>query len=136
MHHLRKFESFMTGGMPQEITREQWKELEIVKYDEYGGIVKNTPIPPYLFREIVAIGGAERYLPTREHGSIWMHGRKPNTKNLYVLCFKKEDDDPFYLIRFSTDDTLPEPVQRERGYIKLYVADDFEQVKNFCKENL
>ena len=136
MDYIKKFESFFSGGMPKEITREQWKDLEIVKYDEYGGIVKNTPIPPSLFREIVAIGGAERYLPTREHGSIWFQGRKPNTKSLYVLCFKKEDDDPFYLIRFSTDDTPSEQIQREKGYIKLYVADDFEQVKNFCKEYL
>lgn len=136
MNHLKKFESFFSGGMPKEITRQQWKDLEIIEYDEYGGIVKNTPIPPSLFREIVAIGGAERYLPTREHGSIWMSGRKPNTKSLYVLCFTPTDDAPFYLIRFSTDDTLPEPVQREKGYIKLYVADDFEQVKNFAKEYL
>jgi hypothetical protein len=136
MRYIQLFESFITGGMPEEITREQWKDLEIVKYDEYGGIVKNTPIPRSLFEEIVEIGGAERYLPTREHGSIWMQGRKPNTKNLYVLCFKKEDDDPFYLMRFTTDDTPSEQIQRERGYIKLYVADDFEQVKNFCKENL
>ena len=136
MKHLRVFESFFSGGMPEEITSQQWKDLEIIKYDEYGGIVKNTPIPPYLFREIVAIGGAERYLPTREHGSIWMHGRRPNTKNLYVLCFTPKDDAPFYLIRFSTNDTPPEREQREKGYIKLYVADDFEQVKNFCRENL
>lgn len=136
MNYLRKFESFFSGGMPEEITREQWKDLEIVKYDEYGGIVKNTPIPPYLFREIVAIGGAEKYLPTREHGSIWMSGRKPNTKSLYVLFFTPKDDAPFYLIRFSTNDNPPEREQREKGYIKLYVADDFEQVKNFCKEYL
>ena len=136
MNYLRKFESFFGGGMPEEITSQQWKDLEIIEYDEYGGIVKNTPIPPYLFREIVAIGGTEKYLPTREHGSIWMSGRKPNTKSLYVLYFKPKDDEPFYLIRFSTNDNPPEREQREKGYIKLYVADDFEQVKNFCKEYL
>ena len=136
MNYLRKFESFLGGGMPEEITSQQWKDLEIIEYDQYGGIVKNTPIPPYLFREIVAIGGAEKYLPTREHGSIWMSGRKPNTKSLYVLYFKPKDDEPFYLIRFSTNDNPPEREQREKGYIKLYVADDFEQVKNFCKEYL
>jgi hypothetical protein len=136
MIHLKKFESFLGGGMPEEITSQQWNDLEIVEYDEYGGIVKNTPIPPYLFREIVAIGGAERYLPTREGGSIQMHGRRPNTKHLYVIYFTPKDDAPFYLIRFSTDNNPPERVQRELGFIKLYVADDFEQVKNFCRENL
>ena len=136
MRYIQQYESFITGGMPQEITRQQWKDFEIIKYDEHGGIVKNTPIPRYLFEEIVAIGGAERYLPTREHGSIWMSGRKPNTKSLYVLYFKPEDDDPFYLIRFSTDDTPSEQIQREMGYVKLYMAEDFEQVKNFCKKNL
>ena len=136
MNYLRKFESFLGGGMPEEITSQQWKDLEIIEYDEYGGIVKNSPIPPYLFREIVAIGGAEKYLPTREHGNIMMYGRKPNTKSLYVLYFKPKDDEPFYLIRFSTNDNPPEREQREKGYIKLYVADDFEQVKNFCKEYL
>ena len=64
------------------------------------------------------------------------NGRKPNTKSLYVLCFTPKDDAPFYLIRFSTNDNPPEREQREKGYIKLYVADDFEQVKNFCKEYL
>jgi len=136
MRYIQQYESFLSGGMPEEITSQQWKDLEIVEYDQYGGIVKNTPIPPYLFREIVAIGGAEKYLPTREHGSIWMSGRKPNTKSLYVLCFTPKDDAPFYLIRFSTNDNPPEREQREKGYIKLYVADDFEQVKNFCKEYL
>ena len=135
MNYLRKFESFFSGGMPEEITSQQWKDLEIIEYDEYGGIVKNTPIPPYLFREIVAIG-AEKYSSTLSYGSIWMSGRKPNTKSLYVLCFTPKDDAPFYLIRFSTNDNPPEREQREKGYIKLYVADDFEQVKNFCKENL
>ena len=136
MNYLRKFESFFGGGMPEEITSQQWKDLEIIEYDEYGGIVKNTPIPPYLFREIVAIGGTEKYLPTRGHGAIHMIARKPNTKSLYVLYFKPKDDEPFYLIRFSTNDNPPEREQREKGYIKLYVADDFEQVKNFCKEYL
>ena len=136
MKHLKVFESFFGGGMPEEITSQQWKDLEIIEYDQYGGIVKNTPIPPYLFREIVAIGGAEKYLPTREGGSIQMHGRRPNTKHLYVVYFTPKDDAPFYLIRFSTNDTLPEREQREQGLVKLYVADDFDQVKNFCKENL
>jgi len=137
MNYLRKFESFFGGGMPEEITSQQWKDLEIIEYDQYGGIVKNTPIPRSLFEEIVKIGGAERYLPTREHGSIMMSGRKPNTKHLYVLYFEPKDDEPpFYLIRFSTNDNPPEREQREKGYIKLYVADYFEQVKNFCKENL
>jgi hypothetical protein len=136
MKHLKVFESFFSGGMPEEITREQWNELQITEKDEYGEIIKNFPIYPYLFREIVAIGGAERYLPTREGGSIQMHGRRPNTKHLYVVYFTPKDDDPFYLIRFSTNDTLPEREQREQGLVKLYVADDFEQVKNFCKENL
>ena len=136
MKHLKVFESFFGGGMPEEITSQQWKDLEIIEYDQYGGIVKNTPIPPYLFREIVAIGGAEKYLPTREGGSIQMHGRRPNTKHLYVVYFTPKDDAPFYLIRFSTNDTLPEREQREQCLVKLYVADDFDQVKNFCKENL
>jgi len=136
MKHLKVFESFFGGGMPVEITSEQWKDLEIIEYDEYGGIVKNTPIPAYLCREIVAIGGAERYLPTREGGSIQMHGRRPNTKNLYVVYFEPKDDHPFYLIRFSTDNSPSEAIQIELGLVKLYVADDFEQVKNFCKENL
>lgn len=136
MKHLRVFESFFSGGMPEEITSQQWKDLEIVEYDEYGGIVKNSPIPPFLFREIVAIGGAERYLPTREGGFIQMHGRRPNTKHLYVVYFTPKDDAPFYLIRFSTDNNPPERVQREQGLVKFYVADDFEQVKNFCRENL
>jgi hypothetical protein len=136
MKHLKKFESLFGGGMPIEITSEQWNELQITEKDQYGEIIKNSPIPPYLFREIVAIGGAERYLPTREGGSIQMHGRRPNTKHLYVVYFTPKHDDPFYLIRFSTNDTPPERIQRELGLVKLYVADDFEQVKNFCKENL
>jgi hypothetical protein len=65
-----------------------------------------------------------------------MHGRRPNTKHLYVVYFTPKDDAPFYLIRFSTNDTLPEREQSEQGLVKLYVADDFEQVKNFCKEYL
>lgn len=137
MNYLRKFESFFSGGMPEEITSQQWKDLEIIEYDEYGGIVKNTQIPPYLCREIFYIGGDERYSQSRNNnGSIMMYGRRPNTKHLYVLYFKPKDDEPFYLIRFSADHTIPEREQREKGYIKLYVADDFEQVKNFCKENL
>jgi hypothetical protein len=136
MKHLKVFESFFSGGMPEEITREQWNELQITEKDEYGEIIKDSPIPPYLFREIVAIGGAERYLPTREGGCIQMHGRRPNTKHLYVVYFTPKDDAPFYLIRFSTDNNPPERIQREQGLVKLYVADDFEQVKNFCKEYL
>ena len=136
MKHLKVFESFFSGGMPEEITSEQWNELQITEKDEYGEIIKNSPIPPYLFREIVAIGGAERYLPTREGGSIQMFGRRPNTKHLYVVYFTPKDDAPFYLIRFSTDNNPPERVQKEKGFVKLYVADDFEQVKNFCRENL
>lgn len=136
MNHLKKFESFFSGGMPQEITHQEWRDLEIIEYDQYGGIVKNTPIPRYLFEEILKIGGSERYLPVREHGYIHMIGRKPNTKSLYLICFKKEDDDPYYLIRFTPDDTIPERLQRQQGIIKYYVADDFEQVKNFCRENL
>jgi len=136
MEYIKLFESFFSGGMPEEITSEQWNELQITEKDEYGEIIKNSPIPPYLFREIVAIGGAERYLPTREGGSIQMHGRRPNTKHLYVVYFTPKDDAPFYLIRFSTDNNPPERVQKEKGFVKLYVADDFEQVKNFCKENL
>ena len=136
MKHLKVFESFFSGGMPEEITREQWNELQITEKDEYGEIIKDSPIPPYLFREIVAIGGAERYLPTREGGCIQMHGRRLNTKHLYVVYFTPKDDAPFYLIRFSTDNNPPERVQREQGLVKLYVADDFEQVKNFCKEYL
>jgi hypothetical protein len=135
MRYIQQYESF-GGEFPREITSQQWKDLEIIEYDEYGGIVKNTPIPPYLCREIVAIGGAEDYLPTREHGSIQMFGRRPITKHLYVIYFKPKDDAPFYLIRFTTDNTPPERVQREKGYIKLYMADDFEQVKNFCKVHL
>jgi hypothetical protein len=135
MNYVKKFESFFSGGMPEEITSQQWKDLEIIEYDEHGGIVKNTPIPAYLCREIFYIGG-ERYGHSKDHGSIMMYGRLPNTKHLYVLYFKPKDDEPFYLIRFSTDNTIPEREQREKGYIKLYVADDFEQVKNFCKENL
>jgi hypothetical protein len=122
--------------MPKEITSEQWNELQITEKDQYGEIIKDSPIPPYLFREIVAIGGAERYLPTREGGSIWMHGIKPNTKHLYVVYFEPKDDASFYLIRFSTNDTPSDEVQKKLGFVKLYVADDFEQVKNFCKENL
>jgi hypothetical protein len=136
MKYIKFYESLFGGGMPEEITREQWNELQITEKDQYGEIVKNSPIPPYLFREIVAIGGAERYLPTREGGSIQMHGRRPNTKHLYVVYFTPKDDAPFYLIRFSTDNNPPERVQREQGLVKLYVADDFEQVKNFCRENL
>jgi len=136
MKHLKIFESFFSGGMPEEITSEQWNDLQITEKDEYGEIIKNSPIPPYLFREIVAIGGAERYLPTREGGSIQMYGRRPNTKHLYVVYFKPEDDAPFYLIRFSTNDTLPERVQREQGLVKFYMAEDFEEVKKFCKKNL
>lgn len=136
MKFLKQFESYQSDDLPRQITRQQWRDLEIVKMDEYGGIVKNTPIPRYLFEEILKIGGAERYLPSREHGSIWFSGRKPNTKSLYVIYFTPKDDAPFYLIRFSTDDTPSEQIQREMGYIKLYMADDFEQVKNFCKENL
>jgi hypothetical protein len=136
MNHLQVFESFFSGGMPEEITSQQWNELQITVKDQYGEIIKNSPIPPYLCREIVAIDRAERYLPTREGGSIQMHGRKPNTKHLYVVYFTPKDDAPFYLIRFSTDNNPPERVQREQVLVKLYVADDFEQVKNFCKENL
>ena len=136
MKHLKVFESFFSGGMPKEITSEQWNELQITEKDQYGEIIKDSPIPPYLFREIVAIGGAERYLPTREGGSIQMHGRRPNTKHLYVVYFTHKVDAPFYMIRFSTDNNPPERVQKEKGFVKLYVADDFEQVKNFCKENL
>jgi len=136
MNYLKVFESFFSGGMPEEITSQQWNELQITVKDQYGEIIKNSPIPPYLCREIVAIDRDERYLPTREGGSIQMHGRKPNTKHLYVVYFTPKDDAPFYLIRFSTNDTLPEREQREQGLVKLYVADDFEQVKNFCKENL
>jgi len=136
MLYLKEFNSFLQNGMPIEITRKEWNELEITEKDEYGEIIKNSPIPPYLFREIVAIGGAERYLPTREGGSIQMHGRRPNTKHLYVIYFKPEDDAPFYLIRFSTDNNPPERVQREQGLVKLYMAEDFEEVKNFCRENL
>ena len=136
MNNIKVFESFFTGGMPEEITSQQWKDLEIIEYDEYGGIVKNSPIPAYLCREIFYIGGDEKYSQSRVHGSIMMYGRRPNTKHLYVLYFKPKDDEPFYLIRFSTNDNPPEREQREKGYIKLYVADDFEQVKNFCKEYL
>jgi hypothetical protein len=136
MNHLKVFESFFSGGMPEEITSQQWNELQITVKDQYGEIIKNSPIPPYLFREIVAIDRDERYLPTREGGSIQMHGRKPNTKHLYVVYFTPKDDGSFYLIRFSTNNTLSEGEQRENGLVKLYVADDFEQVKNFCKENL
>jgi len=136
MNYLKVFESFFSGGMPEEITSQQWKDLEIIEYDQYGGIVKNTPIYPYLCREIFAIGGDEKYSQSKDHGAIHMIGRKPNTKSLYVLCFTPKDDAPFYLIRFSTNDNPPEREQREKGYIKLYVADDFEQVKNFCKEYL
>ena len=136
MKHLKVFESFFSGGMPEEITREQWNQLQITEKDEYGEIIKDSPIYPYLCREIFAIGGDERYISTREGGSIQMHGRKPNTKHLYVVYFTPKDDAPFYLIRFSTDNNPPEREQREKGYIKLYVADDFEQVKNFCKEYL
>ena len=135
MNYLKVFESFFSGGMPEEITSQQWNELQITEKDQYGEIIKNSPIPSYLCREIVAIDRAERYLPTREGGSIQMHGRKPNTKHLYVVYFTPKDDAPFYLIRFSTNDTLPEREQREQGLVKLYVADDFEQVKNFFKEN-
>jgi hypothetical protein len=115
MRYIQQYESF-GGEFPREITSQQWKDLEIIEYDEYGGIVKNTPIPPYLCRE--------------------MFGRRPITKHLYVIYFKPKDDAPFYLIRFTTDNTPPERVQREKGYIKLYMADDFEQVKNFCKVHL
>jgi|688.fasta_scaffold917205_1 hypothetical protein len=136
MKYIKFYESLFGGGMPKEITREQWNELQITEKDEYGEIIKNSPIPPYLFREIVAIGGAERYLPTREGGSIQMFGRRPNTKHLYVVYFEPKDDAPFYLIRFSTDNNPPERVQREKGFVKLYMAEDFEEVKNFCKEHL
>jgi DNA mismatch repair protein MutS len=136
INYLKVFESFFSGGMPEEITREQWNQLQITEKDEYGEIIKDSPIYPYLCREIFAIGGDERYISTREGGSIQMYGRKPNTKHLYVVYFKPKDDAPFYLIRFSTNNTLPEREQREQGLVKLYVADDFEQVKNFCKANL
>jgi hypothetical protein len=136
MKHLKVFESFFSGGMPIEITSEQWNELQITEKDEYGEIIKDSPIPPYLCREIFAIGGDERYISSREGGSIWMKGRKSNTKHLYVVYFEPKDDAPFYLIRFSTNDTPSNEVQKKLGFVKLYVADDFEQVKNFCKENL
>jgi len=136
MDHIKLFERFFSGGMPEEITSEQWNKLQITEKDEFGEIIKNSPIPPYLFREIVAIGGAERYLPIIKNGIIQMHGRIPNTKHLYVVYFTPKNDDPFYLLRFTTDDTQPERLQREKGFIKLYVADYFEQVKNFCKKFL
>jgi len=136
MNYLKVFESFFGGGMPEEITREQWNELQITEKDQYGEIIKNSPIPRYLFEEVVKIGGSVKYLPTIEGGSIQMHGRRPNTKHLYVVYFEPKDDAPYYLIRFSTNGALPEREQREKGLVKLYVADDFEQVKNFCKENL
>jgi hypothetical protein len=136
MNYLKVFESFFGGGMPEEITREQWKDLVITEENEYGAIVKNSPIPLYLCREIVAIDRANRYLSTTQGISFQMYGRRPNTKHLYVVYFEPKDDDPYYLIRFSTNGVLPEREQREKGLVKLYVADDFEQVKNFCKENL
>jgi hypothetical protein len=136
MNYLKVFESFFGGGMPEEITSQQWNELQIIEKDEYGYIVKNSPIYPYLRREIFDIGGDEKYSTTEYHGSITMIGRRPNTKHLYVLYFKPKDDAPYYLIRFSADHNPPEREQKSRGLVKYYFADSFEEVKNFCKKNL
>jgi hypothetical protein len=130
MKHLRLFESFFGGdGMPKEITYKEYKDLKSVS-------PKHIPIPRYLFEEVVKIGGAEKYLPIREHGYIQMFGRNPNNKWLFVIRFEPEDDAPYYLIRFTTNNTIPERLQEEQGLIKFYVAENFEEVKNFCKENL
>jgi hypothetical protein len=36
MNYLKLFESFFSGGMPEEITREQWEYLVITEENEYG----------------------------------------------------------------------------------------------------
>jgi hypothetical protein len=53
MNYLKVFESFFGGGMPEELTSQQWNELQIIEKDEYGYIVKNSPIYPYLRRAFV-----------------------------------------------------------------------------------
>lgn len=134
MNYLRKFESLFGDGIPEEITSQKWNDLLIRGED--GFELKNSPIPQYLFKEIVAIGGAEDYLPTIEKGYIQMFGRLPIKKYLIVMRFGIEGDAPYYLIRFSTDVTIPEREQKGRGLVKYYVAENFEEVKNFCKKNL
>jgi hypothetical protein len=130
MKHLRFFESFFGGdGMPKEITYKEYKNLRSLAPE-------HSPIPRYLFEEVVRIVGSVEYLPIREKGYLQMFGRNPNNKWLFVICIEPEGDAPYHLIRFTTDNSIPERLQEEQGLIKFYVAENFEEVKNFCKKFL
>jgi hypothetical protein len=110
--------------------------MEITEKDKYGELVKNSPIPPSFYREIVKITGAEKYLPTKEGGIIQMLGRKPNTKFLQIIFFQPDKENPledYYLLFFTEDNTLTGPQQMEQGLTKHYMAEEFDEVLNFCR---
>jgi len=125
--YLTEFNSFFQNRMPQEISDKEYSDFSATE---------NTPIPAYLFQEIVRIGGTLKYLPTIKGGRIQMFGVLPNKKFLIVKLFEPKDDAPYYLIRFTTDAFISEELQRKGGLIRYYMAEDFEEVKNFCRENL
>jgi hypothetical protein len=135
MKYLKYFESIFSGDI-QEISRKDWEDLQLSERDEFGILIKLTPIPLFRYKEIEKIADLKNYLALRDSGYIQMFGLKPNKNFLMILYFEPENDDPYYLLRFSTDNTVPQRLQIENGSLSYYVSDDFEGVKNFCKTKL
>jgi hypothetical protein len=147
MRYLKHFENHSQGEtdlnidtkdlpLPRKISHQTYLDMEITEKDEYGELVKNSPIPPSFYREIVKITGAEKYLPTKEGGIIQMLGRKPNTKFLQIIFFQPDKENPledYYLLFFTEDNTLTGPQQMEQGLTKHYMAEEFDEVLNFCR---
>jgi hypothetical protein len=122
--------------LPRQISRQTYKEMEIIENDEYGASVKNSPIAGSLYKDIVKITGSERYLPTKQYGIIQMFGRKPNNKFLQIMLFKPDKDnelEDYYLLFFTEDNSLTGPEQLEQGLTKHFIAEDPEEVLNFCE---
>ena len=147
MKYLKHFENHLSKEidsnvnteelqLPRQISRQTYKQMEIIEYDEHGGIVKYSPIDSSLYKDIVKITGAEKYLPTKQHGIIQMFGRKPNNKLLQIMLFKPDKDNPledYYLLFYTEDSSLTGPEQMELGLTKHFIAEEPEEVLNFCK---
>ena len=147
MRYLKHFENHSHGKtdlnidtkglqLPRQISRQTYKQMEIIEHDEYGGSVISSPIDSSLYKDIVKITGAEKYLPTKQDGIIQIFGRKPNNKFLQIILFEPDEENPlenYYLLFFTEDNTLTGPQQLEQGLTKYFIAEEPGEVLNFCR---
>ncbi len=128
---LETFDS--TLEYPKKITRKEYKDLELVEYDEYGGIIKTSPIPRSDFRRLAETINQNNYLISLDQLltiQSYKFGPIHKTFQIYiqVIYFEPIDDYPYYLIH---------TIENEKDPIKeYYMAETFDGVINFCRMKL